>query len=446
MNKLKKIPVVPKQLLVPFIAATSIFALWGFANDLTNPMVAAFKKVMILSNKEAYNVQFAFYFGYGVMAIPAALFIRRFSYKSGILVGLSLYALGAVLFYPAALEGSYTYFLISLFVITCGLGFLETTSNPLILSMGDPSTATQRLNLAQSFNPIGSLTGMMIAKFVVLDRILSSDYENSSEIIALGKEKAAEIKEHDLDVISTPYIAVGIFVALVFVTIWKTNIPKMAMGDHLTIKESLQRIFKSKTYVFGVIAQTFYVGAQIMCWTAIFQLVEYINIGNENPIDGTFWNIGAMVLFVTTRFIGTALMRKINPAKMLTVFAIAAAFLCLGVVLTTGITSLICLVLVSVFMSIMFPTIYGLALKDMGEEAKLASSGLIMAIVGGAFLPKIQAVIMDFGDTINGEEVFGDVITGNITEIHFSFILPMLCLMIVGLYGLYAYKVTRKTA
>ena len=446
MNKFKKTPVVPKELLVPFIAATSIFALWGFANDLTNPMVAAFKKVMILSNKEAYNVQFAFYFGYGIMAIPAALFIRRFSYKSGILVGLALYALGAVLFYPAALEGSYTYFLISLFVITCGLGFLETTSNPLILSMGDPSTSTQRLNLAQSFNPIGSLTGMMIAKFVVLDRILSSDYENSSEIIALGKEKAAEIKVHDLDVISTPYIAVGIFVALVFVIIWKTNIPKMAMGDHLTIKESLQRIFKSKTYVFGVIAQTFYVGAQIMCWTAIFQLVEYINIGNENPIDGTFWNIGAMVLFVTTRFIGTAVMRKINPAKMLAIFAIAAAFLCLGVVLTTGITSLICLVLVSVFMSIMFPTIYGLALKDMGEEAKLASSGLIMAIVGGAFLPKIQAAIMDFGDTINGEEVFGDVIIGNITEIHFSFILPMLCLIIVGFYGLYAYKVTKKTA
>ena len=445
MNKFKKTPVVPKELLVPFIAATSIFALWGFANDLTNPMVAAFKKVMILSNKEAYNVQFAFYFGYGIMAIPAALFIRRFSYKSGILVGLALYALGAVLFYPAALEGSYTYFLISLFVITCGLGFLETTSNPLILSMGDPSTSTQRLNLAQSFNPIGSLTGMMIAKFVVLDRILSSDYENSSEIIALGKEKAAEIKVHDLDVISTPYIAVGIFVALVFVIIWKTNIPKMTMGEHLTIKESLQRIFKSKTYVFGVIAQTFYVGAQIMCWTAIFQLVEYINIGNENPIDGTFWNIGAMVLFVTTRFIGTAVMRKINPAKMLAIFAIAAAFLCLGVVLTTGITSLICLVLVSVFMSIMFPTIYGLALKDMGEEAKLASSGLIMAIVGGAFLPKIQAAIMDFGDTINGEEVFGDVIIGNITEIHFSFILPMLCLIIVGFYGLYAYKVTKKT-
>src|SRR6056300_148658 len=282
MNKIKKTPIVPKQLLVPFIAATSIFALWGFANDLTNPMVAAFKKVMILSNKEAYNVQFAFYFGYGVMAIPAALFIRRFTYKSGILVGLALYALGAVLFYPAAQEGSYTYFLISLFVITCGLGFLETTSNPLILSMGDPKTATQRLNLAQSFNPIGSLTGMLIAKFVVLDRILSADYVSSADILALGQEKAAQIKAHDLDVISTPYIAVGLFVALVFVVVWKTNIPKMVLGEQLTIRVSVRKIFASKTYLFGVIAQTFYVGAQIMCWTAIFQLVEYINMTTEN--------------------------------------------------------------------------------------------------------------------------------------------------------------------
>jgi len=438
MSSTKKAPVVSKELLIPFIAATSIFALWGFANDLTNPMVAAFKKVMVLSNKEAYNVQFAFYFGYGVMAIPAALFIRKFSYKSGILLGLALYAIGAVLFYPAAQGGSYSYFLISLFVITCGLGFLETTSNPLILSLGSSETATQRLNLAQSFNPIGSLTGMLIAKFVVLDRILSADYADSSEIVALGAEKAGEIKEYDLNIISTPYVAVGIFVAIVFFIIWKTKIPSMAMGDQLSIKESISRIFKSKTYLFGVIAQIFYVGAQITCWTAIFQLVEYINDTNPGKADATYWNIGAMLLFVSTRFVGTALMRKINPAKMLAVFGLAAVLLCAGVILTTGVVSLICLVLVSVFMSIMFPTIYGLALRDMGEEAKLASSGLIMAIVGGAFLPKIQAAIMDYG-----EKDFGDVITGGITEIHFSFILPLICLAIVGLYGLYAYKVTK---
>ena len=445
MSNTTKTPIVPRALLIPFIASTSIFALWGFANDLTNPMVAAFKKVMVLSNQEAYNVQFAFYFGYGVMAIPAALFIRKFSYKSGILLGLALYAIGAILFYPAALEGSYSYFLISLFVITCGLGFLETTSNPLILSMGDASTATQRLNLAQSFNPVGSLTGMMIAKFMVLDRLLSVDYSNSSEIVALGADKAAQIKAHDLDVISMPYIGVGLFVLVVFVVIWKTNIPTMYLGEHLSIKQSLNRIFKNKLYIWGVIAQMFYVGAQIMCWTAIFQLVEYINqsLPVADKIDGTYWNIAAMLLFVSTRFVGTALMRKVSPVKMLTVFGLLASALCAGVMLTTGITSLICLVLVSVFMSIMFPTIYGIALENMGEEAKLASSGLIMAIVGGAFLPKIQAAIMDFGDTVNGNEVFGDVVTGGITEIHFSFILPLICLLIVAFYGFYAYKVKK---
>jgi len=444
MSKSLKIPVVPKELLVPFIAATSIFALWGFANDLTNPMVAAFKKVMVLSNAEAYNVQFAFYFGYGVMAIPAALFIRKFSYKSGLLLGLALYALGAILFYPAAENGSYVYFLISLFVITCGLGFLETTSNPLILSMGDAKTATQRLNLAQSFNPIGSLTGMLIAKFVVLDRILSANYESSEEIVALGAEKAAEIKAFDLGVISLPYIAVGIFVALVFFVIWKTKIPSMSMGDNLSIGESLKRIFKSKTYLMGVLAQMFYVGAQIMCWTAIFQLVEYLNESSSLGIDATWWNIAAMISFVTTRFIGTALMRKINPAKMLAIFGVAAALMCAGVIFSTGLTSVIFLVLVSVFMSIMFPTIYGLALRNMGEEAKLASSGLIMSIVGGALLPKLQAKIMDYGDTVNGQEVFGDVLAGGIPEIHFSFILPTVCLLFVAFYGMYAFKVTKE--
>lgn len=431
-------------MLIPFITVTSIFALWGFANDLTNPMVAAFKKVMILSNKEAYNVQFAFYFGYGVMAFPAALFIRKFSYKSGILLGLALYSLGAVLFYPAALEGSYNYFLISLFVITCGLGFLETTSNPLILSMGDSATATQRLNLAQSFNPIGSLTGMLVAKFLVLDKIMSTNYDTSAEILALGNEKATQIKEYDLDVISNPYIAIGIFVAIVFVVVWRTNIPKIDLGEQLTVRESLRKIFMNKVYLFGVIAQTFYVGAQIMCWTAIFQLVEYLNKDLNLSIDGTYWNITAMVLFVSTRFVGTALMRKHSPAKMLTLFAIGGALCCLGVVLGTGIISLLFLIFVSVFMSIMFPTIYGIALKDMGEEAKLASSGLIMAIVGGAFLPKLQAAIMDFGETVNGEEIFGDIIYGNLTEVHFSFILPMICLLVVGSYGLYAHMIIEK--
>ena len=436
---MSKKKIVSKELLFPFIAVTFIFALWGFANDVTNPMVAAFKKVMDLSNSEAYYVQFAFYFGYGVMAIPAALFIRQFNYKSGLLVGLFLYAVGAFLFFPAATLESYNFFLISLFVITCGLGFLETSANPLILSMGDPDTATQRLNLAQSFNPIGSLSGMVVAKFVVLDRLLSKNYENSAAISQLGETQAAAIKTNDLNVISTPYLAIGIFVAIVFFIILLKKIPSQSMGKHISIGEAVNKIFKNKIYLLGVIAQIFYVGAQIMCWTAIFQLVEYLNYGVEkdSQIDATWWNIAAMVLFVSTRFFGTSLMSRFKPAMMLFVFGTCGVVSSAGVILFGGFASLICLVLTSVFMSIMFPTIYGLALYKMGEEAKLASAGLIMAIVGGGLMPQLQARIMDFG-----EKTFGDTIAG-IPEIQFSFILPLICLLVVALYGLYTFKVRK---
>lgn len=436
---MSKKKIVSRELLLPFIATTFIFALWGFANDVTNPMVAAFKKVMDLSNSEAYYVQFAFYFGYGVMAIPAALFIRQFNYKSGLLVGLFLYAVGAFLFFPAANLESYGFFLVSLFVITCGLGFLETSANPLILSMGDPETATQRLNLAQSFNPIGSLTGMVVAKFVVLDRIISKDYADSAAILAEGAQRAAEIKTNDLNVISTPYLAIGAFVAVFFFIILIKKIPSQNMGQSISIGGAVSKIFKNKIYLLGVVAQTFYVGAQIMCWTAIFQLVEYLNYGvdKEHQIDATWWNIAAMILFVSTRFLGTGLMTRFRPAMVLFIFGFGAVIACLGVVLFGGFAGLACLVLVSVFMSIMFPTIYGIALYKMGEEAKLASAGLIMAIVGGALMPQLQAKIMDFGD-----KKFGDTIIG-IPEIQFSFVLPLICLLVVALYGLYSFKVRK---
>jgi len=206
MSNTKKAPLVSKELLFPFIIITSLFALWGFANDVTNPMVSAFKKVMPeLSWFQAYLVQFAFYFGYGCMAIPAALFIKKYSYKTGILLGLSLYALGAFLFYPAAAFEEYSFFLISLYVITCGLALLETTSNPLVLSLGSPETATQRLNLAQSFNPIGSISGMLIANFVVLGQIKSANY-NDETYAALDTVTKAAIKTEDLSIISYPYI------------------------------------------------------------------------------------------------------------------------------------------------------------------------------------------------------------------------------------------------
>jgi len=436
MKHLKKIPVVRKDLVIPFILITSLFALWGIANDLTNPMVSAFKKVMPeLSNTQASLVQFAFYFGYFFMALPAALFIRKFSYKSGIIVGLTLYALGAFLFYPAAAYQEFNYFLISLWVITCGLAFLETTSNPLILNLGDKETATQRLNLSQAFNPMGSLIGMIIAQVFVIGALRSDDY--TSEVYnALAAEELAAIRENDLSVISVPYIALGVLVFIIMGIIAMTKLPNTAEKDKMSLSESFRKLKSNKNYIFGVVAQAFYVGAQIMCWTYIFQYVDNINETFGLELTATYYNVAAMILFLAGRWIGTALMKTINPSKLLMLFGVGGVICSAGTILLSGMAGLISLVAISIFMSIMFPTIYGIALKDMGDEAKIGSAGLVMAIVGGALMPVIQGSILDWGGS-----GFADVqILGFIPEVNFSFILPLICLTVVSFYGYNSYK------
>jgi len=431
IDKIKNIPVVRKDLLSPFIIITSIFALWGIANDLTNPMVSAFKKVMPeLSNVQASLVQFAFYFGYFFMAIPAALFIRKYSYKSGILLGLILYAIGTFLFYPAAIYEEYNYFLISLWVITCGLAFLETTSNPLILSLGDKETATQRLNLAQAFNPIGSLTGMIIAQVFVISAIRSDDFTTKA-YNALSSEELAAIRENDLGIISIPYIGLGVLVLVITVIIFFTKIPIPSEQNKMSLSASFKKLLANKNYKRGVLTQAFYVGSQIMCWTYIFQYVDNLNDSLGLNLTATYFNVAAMISFLSGRWIGTILMRKINPAKLLMYFGLGGILCSAGAILLQNIMGLISLVGISIFMSIMFPTIYGIALKDMGDEAKIGSAGLIMAIVGGALMPVLQGSILDWGGA-----GFADVlILGFIPEINFSFILPLICLTVVTYYG-----------
>jgi len=439
MNLSKKIPVVSKEYVFQFIIITILFALWGIANDLTTPMVSTFKKVMPeLSNVQASLVQFAFYFGYFFMALPAALFIRKFSYKSGIIVGLLLYATGAFLFYPAAHYQSYTFFLISFWVITCGLAFLETTSNPLILFLGNKETATQRLNLAQAFNPIGAITGLIMAQFLVIDKIKSDDYSPEA-FKALTSNELAAIRENDLDVISIPYIGLGIFVLVILIIISLTKMPKTAHEDKMSIGESFKKLFANKNYKYGVLAQAFYVGAQIMCWTFIFQYVDNINKTFGLELTATYYNITAMILFLIGRWIGTGLMKSINPSKILMVFGIGGVLCAAGAIVLQGMPGLIALVCISIFMSIMFPTIYGIALKDMGDEAKIGSAGLVMAIVGGALMPVLQGSILDWGGS-----GFSDVqVLGFIPEVNFSFILPLICLAVVTLYGYSTYKTSK---
>ncbi|MDO7136142.1 L-fucose:H+ symporter permease [Algibacter lectus] len=431
MSKKERIPVVSKELLFPFIIITSLFALWGIANDLTNPMVSAFKKVMPeLSNIQASLVQFAFYFGYFFMAFPAALFIRRFSYKSGILLGLSLYAIGAFLFYPAAKYEEYNYFLISLWVITCGLAFLETTANPLILALGDKRTATQRLNLAQAFNPVGSLTGMIIAQVFVLQALRSDDY-SAEAYNALASTELAAIRENDLSVISIPYLSLGVLVLIIMAVIVFTKIPKTAVEDKMSLSDSLRKLKANKTYLKGVLAQAACVGSQIMCWTYIFHYVDNLNETTGSNITATNYNVTAMILFLSGRWIGTALMKKVNPPKVLMLFGIGGALASVGAIVLPGMAGLISLVAISIFMSIMFPTIYGIALKDMGDEAKIGSAGLVMAIVGGALMPIVQAAILDLG----GDGLADINFLGYIPEVNLSFILPALSLAFVGYYG-----------
>ena len=428
-----KIPVVAKNLIIPFALITTLFALWGVANDLTNPMVSAFKKLMPeLSNVQASLVQFAFYFGYFMMALPAALFIRRFNYKSGIIVGLILYAIGAFLFYPAAKQEVYTYFLISLYVITCGLAFLETTSNPLILALGHPETATRRLNLAQAFNPMGSLTGMLIAQFVVLAALRSDDY-TAQAYDALPAAEQALVRTNDLNIISLPYIGLGVVVVIIMIIILLTKIPTTVEHTKMSLSASFKKLFSNKRYLQGVISQAFYVGAQIMCWTYIFQYVDNMNASRpeDSQLIATYFNMTAMGSFLVGRWVGTALMKNNSPSKMLMLFGVAGAICSLGAILLPGMVGLISLVLISVFMSIMFPTIYGIALEDMGDEAKIGSAGLVMAIVGGALMPVVQGAILDWGGS-----GFADLnILGFIPEVKFSFVLPMICLLVVAYYG-----------
>ncbi|WP_242202325.1 L-fucose:H+ symporter permease [Aestuariivivens insulae] len=438
MSNQTKPSIVSKELMFPFIIITSLFALWGIANDLTNPMVSAFKKVMPeLSNIQASLVQFAFYFGYFFMALPAALFIRRFSYKSGILLGLILYATGAFLFYPAALYEEYNYFLISLWVITCGLAFLETTANPLILVLGDKRTATQRLNLSQAFNPVGSLTGMIIAQVFVLAALRSDDYTTTA-YNALSSGELAAIRENDLSVISVPYLSLGVLVLIIMTIILFTKIPKTPVEDKMSLSLSFKKVLANKIYLKGILAQAACVGSQIMCWTYIFHYVDNLNESTGWNLTATNYNIAAMILFLSGRWIGTGLMKRINPSRILMIFGSGGAIASIGAIVLPGMMGLISLVAISVFMSIMFPTIYGIALKNMGEEAKIASAGLVMAIVGGALMPIVQAAVLDWG----GDGLADLNLLGYIPEVNFSFILPALCLAFVGYYGYSTIKTT----
>lgn len=412
--------------VVPFILITSCFALWGFANDITNPMVKAFSKIFRMSATDGALVQVAFYGGYFAMAFPAAMFIRRYSYKAGVLVGLGLYALGALLFYPAKMTGEYYPFLAAYFILTCGLSFLETSSNPYILSMGTEETATRRLNLAQSFNPMGSLLGMFVAMNFIQAKLNPLDTAARAQ---LDDAQFAAVKESDLSVLIAPYLAIGIVIFAMFMLILIKKMPHNGDKNHdINFVPTLRRIFSLPHYREGVIAQFFYVGVQIMCWTFIIQYGTPILMADgmteqAAEVMSQQYNIIAMVIFCCSRFICTFLLRYINTGQLLMILAIAGGALVCGVIFMHNIYGLYCLVGVSACMSLMFPTIYGIALTGLGDDAKFGAAGLIMSILGGSVLPPLQASIIDRG------ELFG------MPAVNVSFVLPFICFVVIAIYG-----------
>lgn len=428
MPKQIRQPLVERKYLLTFILITSLFALWGFANDITNPMVAAFQTVMELSAAKASLIQFAFYGGYATMAIPAALFIRRYNYKKGILLGLALYAIGALLFIPAAARQNFTFFCFSLYILTFGLAFLETTASPYILSLGKKENATRRLNLAQSFNPMGSLAGMAVASMIVLPNLLSDQRDIEGKIIypMLSATEKADIRIHDLAVIRDPYVVLGIVVLVMLVVFACVRMPssQQPTNEHNPIKKTLSNLFHNRLYREGVVAQVFYVAAQIMTWTFIIQYADHLGIDKATAQN---YNIVAMILFLCGRFLSTFLMRFIDGHRLLVLFGIGAMICSLGAIIVVGKVGLYCLVGISLFMSLMFPTIYGTALSDISlQDAALGAAFLVMAIVGGALMPPLQGMIIDC-DTVFGHPA-----------VNVSYALPLICFLIVTVYGLRA--------
>jgi FHS family L-fucose permease-like MFS transporter len=384
-------------------------------------------------------VQFAFYGGYCLMAVPAALFVQRYSYRRGILMGLALYAVGCLLFIPAGGAMAFWAFLIAYFVMTCGLAFLETTSNPFILSLGSEETATRRLNLAQAFNPIGSLTGMLVAKEFILARLHPAT--EAERLVLRDADPAAlqAIQQADLNTVSLPYLMLGLVVAgffllFLFAKRWlkptsskvaSTLAPPPISTDGL--KPTLKRLLANKHYTRGVIAQIFYVGVQIMVWTFIIQYAEHELGMPKATAQG--YNMVAMGIFVASRFICTFLLRYFKPSILLSVLALGGGAFTLGAIVLHGMTGLYCIVAVSACMSLMFPTIYGIALKGLGNDAKLASAGLILAIGGGCLLPPLQGLLID-------KAVWFDALS----SVRISFVLPLICFAVIATFGRWVNK------
>lgn len=395
---------IEKRYLAPFVLVTLLFLLWGLANNMTDTLLSAFKNIMDMTDAQTSLIQFAFYGSYFCFALPAALFIRKYSYKSGIILGLVLYSGGALLFYPASVAASYTFYLIAIYILAGGCSILETVANPYILAMGAPETATRRLNIAQSFNPLGSISGILLSKYFILDKLNGNQTDG-------------------LSAVTSTYNVLGLCLIAVMIGMLVAKMPAGSDDSRDSVIDSFKRLIRNKTYIFGVVAQFFYVGAQIGVWSYTIRIVMQ-ELGCDES-EGASWYLATIICFSSARFVFTWLMKYFKPAALM---AVAAAFdivACCLVVFCGGMAGVVvaALIAISFFMSLQFPTIYGIALENVGEDSKIGASGLIMAILGGALLTPLQGQVSD---------MFG---------INTSYIVPLFCFVVVLCYSLYACRV-----
>lgn len=412
--KEKKKRMIPRHILWPFILLTSCFAWWGLANNMTDTLLAAFKKIMSMSDFQTSWIQIAFYGSYFCLALPAAIFIKRFTYKSGVLLGLGLFATGALLFFPASRTMNYFHFLAALYILAGGLSILETAANPYIIAMGPEESGTRRLNFAQSFNPIGSIMGVFLSKWFILSHLNEASAE---ERAAMSAEQLNQIQSQELTAVMGPYVAVALFLIVLWILMASIKMPRASeAGGKLNLGPTFKRLLRNRQYLWGVAAQFFYVGAQIGVWSfTIRYVMQELNL---NEARASSYYLAALILFTASRFICTWLMRFLTPGKLLSLLALVAMALTLTVIFGGGYLGVFALVGISGCMSLMFPTIFGLAVRGLGEDTKIGGSGLIMAILGGALLTALQGRVSDLTGSIN-----------------LAYFVPFVCFVIIAYYG-----------
>ena len=409
-------PLVAPHLRMPFVLLILCFAAWGAAANLTDILVGVFRGIFDMSNFQSSLVQFAYYGAYFLLALPAAFINSRFGYKAGVLAGLGLAAIGGVLFWPASSVLVYEMFLLALFVLAAGLSILETSANPFVIAMGREGSATQRLNLAQAFNPIGANIGVLMGAVLILPALTP---EASKAIMSPEQLRASQ--EADLALVLTPYLGIAAVLVLIWLLIAFRRFDLPAAPEALDPTEggggTAARLWANRHYRYGVLAQFFNVAAQTCVWT--FTIIYAQDVVGTTPAEAGWWLQASLIIFLISRFVMTYLLGIIKPTFLLLVMAVFGVACCLVAMFSLNIVGLVAVVAISAALSLMFPTIYGVALQGLGDDAKFGAAGLVMAILGGAIVPMVHAAVMDVSSPALG------------------YVVPGICLALVGCYALF---------